>query len=466
MKAKDSLDALAGLPDDRLVHLASTGHPRAFEAIVHRYSRELIGYCARLGLTDSRAEDALQNSFMRAWVALERGTEVRELRPWLYRIVHNTALNAIRATDEDLTPLGDTVVLDALATPDAQVERKLAARAALADVAALPPMQRQAILMSAIDGHSREEVASALGLSDGAVRGLLYRARATLRAAAAAFGPAPLLRWATGQISRHAQSAGRAAETSAQGTGVEVGTNLMKGVAVAVVALGGGAAAVTLHNDRQHHAHTVQIATAVNPSGLAAPVEQATASRTVTTDAAHLKPTGRQLSASVSTPSSNSSSRPTTPAHGTPTTSTGNRGLSPAASAPTGVPTSGTPTEAATTARVTTNPTSEAPASSAPSETPKGETPVGKTEGGSGGSKEPESKPEEKGASGEKEHGSEESGGGGKSDDPEGSDDDPGGSGEQEGKQHGGQGKSDDGEEEGGASDDNGTTQRERESDS
>src|SRR5829696_5550986 len=81
--------------DARLVALAREGHERAFEAIVERYRRQLLRACRRL-LPDARAEDALQQALVAAWRGLERGDEVRELRPWLHRIAHNTALNLLR----------------------------------------------------------------------------------------------------------------------------------------------------------------------------------------------------------------------------------------------------------------------------------------------------------------------------------------------------------------------------------
>src|SRR5918997_609850 len=94
--------------DARLVGLASAGHDRAFEAIVERYRRQLLRACRRI-LPEARAEDALQLALVSAWTALRRGDEVRELRPWLYRIVHNTALNAVRATGYDFAELPDSV---------------------------------------------------------------------------------------------------------------------------------------------------------------------------------------------------------------------------------------------------------------------------------------------------------------------------------------------------------------------
>ena len=78
---------------------------------------------------------------MSAWVALDRGVEVRWLRPWS-RIVRNTALNTMRAaTPETASLLGEAASVDVPAA-DAELEPRLAARAALAYIAALPQMQR------------------------------------------------------------------------------------------------------------------------------------------------------------------------------------------------------------------------------------------------------------------------------------------------------------------------------------
>lgn len=253
--SSDGHEAFGRLPDEQLVELARAGRPRAFEAIVARYRPELMRYCQRMGLSDSRVEDVLQSSFMSAWVALDRGVEVRWLRPWLYRIVRNTALNTMRAaTPETASLLGEAASVDVPAA-DAELEPRLAARAALAYIAALPQMQRDAILMSAVDGRSHEEVATALGVSNGAVRGLLYRARAALRAAAMAVAPAPLVGRAAMHLGRLASGAQRIAEASTPGSGTELGGTLVKGAAVALSAavLAGGAADVIVH---EHHPHT------------------------------------------------------------------------------------------------------------------------------------------------------------------------------------------------------------------
>src|SRR3979411_381033 len=81
--------------DARLVALVRQGHERAFEAIVERYRRPLHRHVRRV-LPESRTEDALQQTFLKAWTTLQDGAEVRDLRPWLYRIAQNTALDALK----------------------------------------------------------------------------------------------------------------------------------------------------------------------------------------------------------------------------------------------------------------------------------------------------------------------------------------------------------------------------------
>jgi RNA polymerase sigma factor (sigma-70 family) len=242
---------LAAQSDRRLVELVEAGHERAFEVLVHRYRRQLLRYCGRLGLSDSRAEDALQQSFLRAWLSLRRGVQVRELKPWLYRIVHNTAVNVMRSSREQHAPLTDVAEITLVGGVENDVEQRISVHETLADVAALPPMQRDAILLSAVDGRSHEEVASALGITNGAVRGLLYRARATLRGAAAALIPPPLLAWAAGGAARVAPTMSRVAELSGGPGGSEAGGALLKGVAVALTsAAAAGAVLVPLSHHR------------------------------------------------------------------------------------------------------------------------------------------------------------------------------------------------------------------------
>jgi RNA polymerase sigma factor (sigma-70 family) len=252
MSPRIPIRLLAAQSDQRLAALVRDGHERAFEALVHRYRRPLLRYCHHMGLSDARAEDVLQQALLQAWLALARGSDVRELKPWLYRIVHNAAINAVRgASERPHSELTDALRAATVAVGESELERRIAVRDALGDVAALPSMQRQAIFLTAFDGQSHDEVASALGISHGALRGLLYRARSTLRSAAAALTPAPLLAWASGGGGAGGPTAERLAELTASAGGAGMAGLMVKGAVVAVSAgaLATGASVV----DRQHH---------------------------------------------------------------------------------------------------------------------------------------------------------------------------------------------------------------------
>ena len=199
-----SVTLLRTQSDERLVALARAGQERAFEAIVERYRKPLLRHCRRV-LPEARAEDALQQALVSAWTALQRGDDVHDLRPWLYRIVHNTSLNALRVNGYDYDELRET--LEGIGGPAELAERRALVRHTFAGLADLPERQREALLAIAVEGRSQEEVADELGLTSGAVRQLVHRARTTLRAAATAVTPLPLVHWLGGRRAR--QRAGR-----------------------------------------------------------------------------------------------------------------------------------------------------------------------------------------------------------------------------------------------------------------
>jgi RNA polymerase sigma factor (sigma-70 family) len=233
--------------DARLVAFAHAGHERAFEALVQRYRRPLLGYCRRLLLSPERAEDTLQQALLQAWLALRAGTEVGDVKPWLYRIVHNAALNALRVSGYDYCKLNES--LSGADAPQEDLDRRIAVREALAGLAALPEMQREALLRTAVEGRTHQQVARDLGLSENALRGLVYRARSSLRATVSALMPPPLVSWALGSGGRGAPVMERLAELGAGGGSAGVAGLLMKGGAVAVTAsvLAGGIAAMHTH---------------------------------------------------------------------------------------------------------------------------------------------------------------------------------------------------------------------------
>jgi RNA polymerase sigma factor (sigma-70 family) len=216
--------------DDRLVSLARAGDERAFAAIVERYGQELHGLACRMRM-NGRAEDIVQQTFMSAFAALRSGTDVNHLRGWLYRILRNEAIRASgrRVIEVELDPAA------AVSEPlEDGAQRRMLAFDTLASVAALPARQRDALVATALGGHSRAAVAASMGVSEGAVRQLMHRARATLRNAATAILPGPLARFV--HVIRNATRSDQAeivlgaSAASGGGVAVKVGALVASGV--------------------------------------------------------------------------------------------------------------------------------------------------------------------------------------------------------------------------------------------
>ena len=150
---------------------------------------------------------------MAAWRGLERGDDVRELRPWLYRIARNTSLNQLR--DVGLRPRRADGVADRGGRPrgGGPAPRRRAADAHRPSPRC-PERQREALLRTAINGQAQEEVARDLGLSSTAMRQLVHRARVSVRAAATAVVPMPAATW----LAAGAGGAGTAATLAKAGT--------------------------------------------------------------------------------------------------------------------------------------------------------------------------------------------------------------------------------------------------------
>lgn len=176
--------------DGRLVDLVRAGDDRAFEVIVKRHRGALLAHCRSL-LPEARAEDAVQQAFVKAFAAIRANDDDLRLRAWLVRIAHNASLDALRQSGWDHEPLEDDA--DGEEHLDDALERRERLRDLLAAVETLPERQRSALLLRELAGRSYDEIAAELGVSRGAARQLLSRARGTLRAGASALTPVGLI---------------------------------------------------------------------------------------------------------------------------------------------------------------------------------------------------------------------------------------------------------------------------------
>lgn len=148
-----------------------------FLGLVADVRPDLHRYCARLTGSVIEGEDIVQDTLAKAFYVLSQTLEVPPLRPWLFRIAHNAAIDFLRSRGRKLTEPTDAI--DELAAIDDKPD-PLVVRAALARFLTLPLSQRSAVILKDVLGHSLEETAETMGTTVMAVKAALVRGRRSL----------------------------------------------------------------------------------------------------------------------------------------------------------------------------------------------------------------------------------------------------------------------------------------------
>ena len=152
------------------------------EALYAQYGRTIGGLCRALLGDAAEAEDAAQQTFLSAHRALLNGSTPREPAAWLATIARNECWARIKTRMREPLP-SDTLEVRApdAADPVTEALRRADLAALWSAIDALPPVQRNALLLREFGGLSYEELAAALAVSGPAVESLLFRARRRLR---------------------------------------------------------------------------------------------------------------------------------------------------------------------------------------------------------------------------------------------------------------------------------------------
>jgi len=172
-----------GRDDAQLARRVSAGDSAAFAVLYERHRGALVRYAGSLlRRSEHDAEDVVQDVLVRAHDALRAGDVPDELRPWLYRLTRNRAIDEVRRKrwgDEGLD--GDRAFAgDGREEPETALRRKESMRRLVEDLAGLPVRQREALLARELDGLSSEQVAVQLGVTVAAAQKLAMRARENL----------------------------------------------------------------------------------------------------------------------------------------------------------------------------------------------------------------------------------------------------------------------------------------------
>lgn len=166
--------------DARLARRAGDGDERAFAAIFRRYHQELYRFCLSILARPEDAQEALQNTMVKALRSLPGEKREIRLKPWLYRVAHNESIDLLRRRREG--PDIDSVQVSARAELAETVELRARLSSLLADLAVLPARQRSALVMRELAGLEYEQIGEAFGTSTAVARQTVYEARLGLRA--------------------------------------------------------------------------------------------------------------------------------------------------------------------------------------------------------------------------------------------------------------------------------------------
>jgi RNA polymerase sigma factor (sigma-70 family) len=165
--------------DGRLAVLAAAGDRRAVEAIYRRYHQPIYRFCRAIVRDPDLAEDALQATMLKAGVALRGETRAIALKPWLFRIAHNEAINILRVRRDEAEL--DPELPASGPDPERSVSERDRLRQLVVDLDALPERQRGALVMRELSGLGFEEIGAAFGTSAAAAKQSVYEARVSLQ---------------------------------------------------------------------------------------------------------------------------------------------------------------------------------------------------------------------------------------------------------------------------------------------
>lgn len=176
--------SLQRMGDESLASRAAGGDDDAFSALYARYHGPLLGYTRSILLDAEDAHDATQSALEKALRALPRRDPGRPLRPWLYRIAHNEAIDIVRRRQTTADSGADLSELMTVPGPEVDAEQRTRLAQLIDDLRMLPERQRGALVMRELSGLSYDEIGEALGLSNDAARRAVFDARSALHEAA------------------------------------------------------------------------------------------------------------------------------------------------------------------------------------------------------------------------------------------------------------------------------------------
>lgn len=173
---------MARRTDTDLARRLRAGDEAAFAELDHRHRRALVAYARRLLRSDHDAQDVVQDALVSAHRVLTDPSRapVQDLKPWLYALVRNRAIDETRRARHGEVGLPEELGDAGGGDPAMILTRKETVRRLVQDISDLPDQQRQALLLREVDGVDARAVGTELGVSTAAAQMLVARARGAL----------------------------------------------------------------------------------------------------------------------------------------------------------------------------------------------------------------------------------------------------------------------------------------------
>ncbi len=171
------------MSDSELVDKIRDSDTELYREIVERYQAKLIRYAYTIMHDEDSAKDVVQNSFIKAYVNLKSFDTSRKFSSWIYRIVHNEALNAIKKKSKEFRPDDETWFdhIPADAAPfEETVDKKLLKNAVLAQIDKLSMKYREPVLLYYYEGQSYQQISEVLRIPVATVGTRINRGKKTL----------------------------------------------------------------------------------------------------------------------------------------------------------------------------------------------------------------------------------------------------------------------------------------------
>ncbi len=182
MTGLDSAETQASMSETDLVREAQAGSAEAFERLYRKHGRRVYAVCLRMVSDPGRAEELMQDAFVRAWSAIGSFQHRSAFGTWLHRLAVNVVLSDVRAEKRRSSRELLRGELDEFerevggAMPETRVDLERA-------IAALPSGAKEVLILHDIEGYRYREIAELIGVAEGTVKSQLSRARRLVREA-------------------------------------------------------------------------------------------------------------------------------------------------------------------------------------------------------------------------------------------------------------------------------------------